>query len=88
VSFESRRKKRAYKRATVKSRRTGESARRWFLTLAKKSGRFVCCGRRFEQGDEILYRHEPREVRCPGCAEREGLGFRRSQRWERAAARP
>jgi hypothetical protein len=89
VSYESRRKKRAFKRAAAKSRRQGDAPRRWWLTLAKKSGRFACCGRRFERGDEIVYRHEPREIRCVTCAERDGeLRFRASQRWERARKVP
>ena len=55
LSYESRKKKRAYKRieAKAKQRRTPESARRWFLTLAKKPGRFYCCGKRFDRGGEI-----------------------------------
>jgi hypothetical protein len=88
MSYESRQKKRRHKRVEAKAmqRRSPESARRWFLTLAKKSGRFACCGRRFERGGEIVYRHEPREVRCVRCADRleDSRGYRPSIRWERA----
>jgi hypothetical protein len=88
MSYQSRVKKRRYKRveANAKRKRTLESASRWFLTLAKKPGRYSCCGRRFERGGELVYRHEPREVRCVGCAERleDSKGYRPSVRWERA----
>ncbi len=87
MSFQSRQKKRRYKRVEAKNRaarRAPETARRWFLTLAKKPGRFACCGRRFERGAEVVYRHEPREVRCLRCADRERVPYRPSIRWERA----
>jgi hypothetical protein len=40
MSYESRQKKRRHKRVEAKARqrRSPESARRWFLTLAKKPG--------------------------------------------------
>ena len=78
VSFKSREKKRRYKAAVKKSKRAHapETARRWFLTLAKKPGRFDCCGDRFGRGAEVVYRHEPREVRCVRCADREGVKYR------------
>jgi hypothetical protein len=88
MSFESRRKKRRHKRieAKARQRRSPESARRWFLTLAKQPGKFSCCGGVFERGAEIVYRHKPREVRCVRCADcdPESKGYRPSLRWERA----
>jgi hypothetical protein len=88
VSYESRQKKRRHKRidAKARQRRAPETARRWFLTLAKKPGKFACCGDRFERGAEIVYRHDPRETRCVRCAERleDSKEFRPSLRWERA----
>jgi hypothetical protein len=86
VSFQSRQKKRKYKAAVKQSkRRSPETARRWFLTLAKKPGRFSCCGAGFDRGVEIVYRHEPREVRCLRCADRDPeCRYRPSIRWERA----
>ena len=86
MSYESRKKKRKYKRAQAKSRRnrTAETAGRWFLHLAKKPGRFECCGGQFERGGEIVFRYEPREIRCVRCAERleDSKGYRPSLRWE------
>ena len=88
MSFQSRQKKRRYKRIEQKQRRAPETAKRWFLTLAKKPGKFDCCGIGFDRGAEIVYRHEPREFRCQRCADREGLKYRASQRWERARRVP
>jgi hypothetical protein len=88
VSYQSRAKKRKYKRIERQRKRAPETAGRWFLTLAKKPGRFGCCGDRFERGAEIVYRHEPREVRCQRCADREGVKYRLSLRWERSRRVP
>jgi len=87
VSYESRAKKRRHKRIERQAKRAPETARRWFLTLAKKPGRFDCCGDRFERGAEIVFRFEPREVRCQRCADREGVRYRASLRWEWARAK-
>jgi hypothetical protein len=84
MSYQSRRKKRAYQRAAAESRRKPDTARRWFLTLAKRPGRFDCCGRQFKRDDRILYRHQGHEIRCEGCGTRDGLPVRRSQRIDRA----
>lgn len=91
MSFESRQKKRRHKRAVAKSRRIGKSSGRWFLTVAKRPGRFGCCSRPFKRGDAIVYRHEPKMIRCEGCAARdpESAGARPSLRYDqvrRAAA--
>jgi hypothetical protein len=90
VSYESRQKKRRYKRIERQQRRTAETAKRWFLTIAKKPGVYSCCGQRFDRGAEFVYRHQPREVRCLRCAERdpESRGFRASLRWEKARRVP
>lgn len=88
LSYQSRAKKRKYKRVERKSKqlRTPETAGRWFLTVAKKPGRYMCCGEKFHRGGEIVYRHEPRAIRCVRCAERdpESQKFRTSLRWDRA----
>jgi hypothetical protein len=86
VSYQSRVKKRRYKAATKKAKRnrTSETARRWFLTLASKPGLCGACPARFDRGAEIVYRHEPREIRCVRCGERapDSKGCRPSLRWE------
>jgi hypothetical protein len=88
MSYESRKKKRRHKRIESKRRLAPETARRWFLTLAKKPGRFNCCGARFDRGAEIVFRFEPREIRCQRCADRAGLKYRLSLRWERTRRVP
>jgi hypothetical protein len=96
LSFKSREKRRRRnlegKLATAGARRnrTEETARRWYLTLAKAPGKCACCGDRFERGAEIVYRHEPRETRCVRCASRleDSRGFRASIRWERSKRMP
>ena len=92
VSFQSREKKRRYKAAVKKSKRThsAETARRWFLTIARKPGVGATCGDRLAGGAEVVYRHEPRETRCVRCASRleDSKGFRASMRWERAKRVP
>jgi hypothetical protein len=88
MSYESRQKKRRHKRVERKRRRTPETARRWFLMLSKKPGRFDCCGTRFERGADIVFRFEPRSVHCQRCADRAGIKYRLSLRWERARRVP
>jgi ribosomal protein S27E len=92
VSFKSREKKRRYKAAVKKSkqRHAPETARRWFLTIARKPGACARCGDKLAGGAEVVYRHEPREVRCLRCADRleDSKGYRPSLRWERARRVP
>jgi len=87
MSFQSREKKRKYKAAVAKSKRrhSSETAKRWFLTISRKAGECNVCGDKLAAGAEVVYRHEPREVRCLRCADRdpESKGYRPSIRWER-----
>jgi hypothetical protein len=87
MSFQSREKKRKYKAAVAKStrRHSSETARRWFLTISRKAGACDVCGDKLAAGADVVYRHEPREVRCVSCAESdpESKGYRPSIRWER-----
>jgi hypothetical protein len=89
MGYASRQKKRKYKRIERKQRRrTPETAARWFLIIAKKPGQCGCCEKiRFERGAEIVYRHEPRAIFCLRCADREGIRYRPSLRWERSRAK-
>jgi hypothetical protein len=86
MSFQSRQKKRKYKAAVARSkRRSPETAKRWFLTIAHKPGACARCGDRLAGGAEVVYRHEPRETRCLRCASllEDSKGYRPSLRWER-----
>jgi hypothetical protein len=92
VSYQSRQKKRRYKRIETNSRkakRTPETAVRWFLIPAKKPGRCAVCGDGFKRSDDIVYRAESRTTRCLRCAGRleDSKGYRLSLRWERARAK-
>jgi ribosomal protein S27E len=87
MSFQSREKKRKHKAAVAKSKRrhSSETAKRWFLTISRKAGACAVCGDKLPARAEVVYRHEPREVRCVRCASRleDSSGFRPSIRWER-----
>ena len=78
---------RKYKAAVKKSKRThsSETAKRWFLTIARTPGACARCGDKLAGGAEVVYRHEPRETRCVRCASRleASKGYRPSIRWER-----
>lgn len=65
---------------------TGDTARGGFLTVAKRPGRFDCCRRTFARGDAIVFRYEPRAVRCQRCAELdpESKGYGTSIRYDNA----
>jgi hypothetical protein len=92
MSYQSRQRKRRYKRleAQAKRKRSAGTAQRWFLTLARKPGKCGRCGDGFGRGAEIVYRHEGRDVRCLHCADRdpEARSYRASMRWERARRLP
>jgi hypothetical protein len=87
MSYEGRRKKRRHKRPGAEGEagpleRDGGAL---LLTIAKRPRRFDCCRRIFARGDAIVFRYEPRAIRCQRCAERdpEAKGYRTSIRWER-----
>lgn len=86
MSYQSRQKKRRYKRVERKAKRTGDTSRRWFVTIAKRPGRYDCCRRTFARGDAIVFRYEPRAIRCQRRAERdpESKGYRTSIRYDNA----
>jgi len=67
VSYQSRAKKRRYKAATKKAKkkafRSSDTAKRWFLTIAKKDCCCDSCAVLLRRGRDIVYRHEPKEIR-------------------------
>jgi hypothetical protein len=71
MSYQSRQKKRRHKRTEQRAKRgrSSQTAARWFLTIAKRPGRFDCCRRTLKRGDAIVFRYEPRAIRCQRCAE-------------------
>jgi hypothetical protein len=80
MSYQSRQRKRVLKR----HRRSEDTRSRHFLIEAQKNGRCFDCGGRFKAGATVVYRHTPLELLHRGCAERRGIKFRPSVRWERA----
>lgn len=91
MSYESRLKKRRYKRteAKAKKHRTSQTGSRWFLIVAKHPGRCSVCRTGFARGDDVVYRHDGQLVRCEPCgsSREDSKGFRPSLKWERAKAR-
>lgn len=89
MSFQSRQRKRKYKRleAQARRKRSAGTAQRWYLTLAKRPGKCAGCGDRFERGADIVFRHEPMATLCVRCADRQKILARPSLRWERAQSR-
>jgi ribosomal protein S27E len=91
VSFQSREKKRRYKQAVKKTKKVyaDETIVRFYLTLATRDADCDSCGTRLKRRGEIVYRHEPKTIRCVRCADRmeDSKGARPSRRWERARQR-
>lgn len=57
---------------------------KWWLTPVEQT---TCCARHggvLRPGQDMVYRHTPREALCVACADREGIKYRPSRRWERA----
>jgi hypothetical protein len=72
-----RKKKTAMGAAQRLAKKAGKSDR-WWLTTVKQTTRCARCARVLPDGDDLVYRAEPREARCLLCA----LGYRPSVRWE------
>ena len=86
MGYRSRERKRRHKIAVAKTRREHAEliARRWFLTIAKRTSRCTGCGRLLRPEGEIVYRHEGRLTMCVPCADADPLvEYRPSVRWER-----
>ena len=93
MGFKQRERKRkaksAAKSAQSRSRETGSSAERWWLTPLRSTACCARCGLVVREGGEAVYRHTPREVRCIACAEQheDSKGYRPSLKWEQARRR-
>lgn len=90
MGFKQRERKRKTKAAQAsaqrKARHTGSSARRWYLTIVTRDCCCARCARVLRAGDEMVYRHEPRESRCVPCGDQhdDSKGYRPSLKWEQA----
>src|SRR5215207_7556952 len=90
MSYESRERKRVkrlVKRQVKKAHRSAETQARHFLTIARRQAKCERCPRRALEGDEFVYRHEPKQVLCVDCANALGIKWRTSWRWEREHAK-
>ena len=95
MSFKTRERKRkqraAVKRDQARARESGSAAQRWYLTIVTKpcSCNNVECGRHMRPGSkndprELVYRREPRAILCVDCAQKIGIRYRPSLRWEQS----
>lgn len=88
MSFKSREKKRIRKAAigNVRSKHGETMKSRHYLTKVQRDCCCNTCGRalRKKNNDDLVYRHEPREVLCLSCAAEGGVNYRTSQRWDKA----
>lgn len=83
-----RKKKVAIARAQRESRRTGSSARKWWLTVVSKHTCCARCGGVLREGRQMVYRHTPGESLCLACAEDDpAVKWRPAARWERSRRR-
>jgi DNA-directed RNA polymerase subunit RPC12/RpoP len=93
LGFKQRERKRKAKAAQEfaqrSARRSGVSAASCWLTLAREKAACARCGRLIQVGGDLVYRHEPRELRCMDCGVRleDSKGYRTSLRWSRERSR-
>lgn len=85
MSYKSREKKRRAKAAITKCRSENIDTikGRHYLTIVTRP---CCCnhgGESLREGDECVFRFEPKEIFCLNCATVLGIKYRPSQRWEK-----
>jgi hypothetical protein len=81
MSYRQRERKRRKKAAAGAAGDVGE----WWLILARKDCACARCGGWFRAGREMVFRHNPRELRCVMCVE--SGTYRPSARWGEARLR-
>ena len=90
MGFKQRERKRkaksAAKSAQSRSRETGSSTERWWLTPLRSTAFCARCALVIREGRDAVYRHVPREVRCVPCAAQleDSKSYRPSLKWEQA----
>jgi hypothetical protein len=87
-----RKRKAAVRSAQARSRASGSSADKWWLTITTRK---CCCSNPacraiLKVGAQVVYRHSPMTTLCVRCADRdpEARRYRASARWERTRRRP
>jgi hypothetical protein len=82
---EAKRKQRAaIARDRTEARKSGSSSGRWWLTIVSRT---TCCANPecrgiLRVGGEMVFRKVPQEALCVACADRAGIRYRPSARWE------
>lgn len=76
-------------KAQAMAHKTGSASSRWYLTLVTKPCSCNKCARHFRghKDDEIVYRKTPTEILCLSCADKQGVKYRPSRRWEESRSR-
>ena len=79
-----RKRRAAIARDRKKSRTTGSSAGKWWLTIVLRK---TCCANPacrgiLRVGGEMVFRKVPGQALCVACADRTGIRYRPSHRWE------
>ena len=67
-----------------KARRPASTPGKWWLTI---TSRVTCCARCagiLREGREMVFRKVPQEALCVACADRAGIHYRPSARWEQS----
>lgn len=72
---------------TRDSRSSSSQGAHW-LTVLVRAGKCGLCDRGLRAGRDAVYRHKPQELLCVACADKAGLFYRPSLRWERERKRP
>lgn len=73
----------AQRASQKRSRESGSSAARHWLTIVREKTCCARCGWVLCVGAEMVYRRCPREALCQRCAAREGVPYKPSLAWER-----
>ena len=85
MSYKTREQKRRRKIAITNARaqQRKQHPDRHYLTIVSRPACCNSCGGSLRKGRECVYRYEPREILCKGCADARGLRYRPSRSWER-----
>ena len=81
-----RKKRAAIARDRKTSRTTGSPSGKWWLTIVTRK---TCCanpacGGILREGGEMVFRKVPGATLCVPCADRAGISYRPSRRWEQS----
>jgi hypothetical protein len=85
MSYKSRERKRRARLAQTSGRQKqrAEYADRHYLTIVTRPACCNRCGGSLRRDAECVFRYRPKLILCVNCADREGIRYRPSLRWER-----